>query len=480
MLKYIFLILNFLILFLSPNLQTDGVSVSSNLPSSAKPGSSFTVEVTIKKGATSGFAKLQQELPAGLTASAAEGKGGTFTFVDQKVKFVWVSLPADAEFQVSYKVNVATDASGSMSFGGTFSYLENNESRKYNITPGTINITSDEPIAAAEPAPAPAPEPPAPAPVTPPAPTPTPEAPVASVPPATQQPAIADKPATGQAPSATSTSPSQMTASGILITRSMPGSVPAQQTEFVVELTIKKPDISGFAKIQENLPEGFTASAIEAKGATFTFAEQKAKFVWMSLPPGEEFKISYKISLASGLEGTKSIDGVFSYLENSDSKKYTISESTILIGAGSGATAQNNVPAKEETPENITSQSTPAPQAATPSAPQAEPSRSIARIPAPVSGIEYKIQVSAAKKEIPNPNDFFRTKYSFAAGINQEMHEGWHKYTSGSFAYYVGARDYRNEAWSKGINGSFVVAYNSGTRITVQEALLITKQKWVQ
>src|SRR5687768_9216652 len=100
MLKYyFFLILNLLFLFLSPIFQSaDSVSVTNNIPASAKPGTSFNVEITIKKGAVSGFAKLQQELPAGLTASAGEGKGGTFTFVDQKVKFVWVSLPADAEF----------------------------------------------------------------------------------------------------------------------------------------------------------------------------------------------------------------------------------------------------------------------------------------------------------------------------------------------------------------------------------------------
>ena len=49
-------------------------------------------------------------------------------------------------------------------------------------------------------------------------------------------------------------------------------------TEVKVTVTIEKGDLTGFAKLQIDLPEGLTATAIETKGASFTFADQKAKF----------------------------------------------------------------------------------------------------------------------------------------------------------------------------------------------------------
>jgi hypothetical protein len=58
------------------------------------------------------------------------------------------------------------------------------------------------------------------------------------------------------------------------------------------------------------------------------------------------------------------------------------------------------------------------------------------------------------------------------------MAQGFTKYTVGSHKEYKSAHDAREVIKSKGVVGPFVTAYNTGKRITVQEALMITSQKW--
>jgi hypothetical protein len=54
------------------------------------------------------------------------------------------------------------------------------------------------------------------------------------------------------------------------------------------------------------------------------------------------------------------------------------------------------------------------------------------------------------------------------------------KFTIGSFTKYQGARNKRENIISHNFPGPFVTAYNNNERITVQEALMISKQNWLQ
>jgi hypothetical protein len=85
------------------------------------------------------------------------------------------------------------------------------------------------------------------------------------------------------------------------------------------------------------------------------------------------------------------------------------------------------------------------------------------------------VQVGAFRKEVNVAA--LAAKYSLN-GVNTEMHEGYTKCIVGKHDEYRSARDAREGIRSKGVNDAFVTAYNSGRRITVQEALMITSQKW--
>lgn len=123
------------------------VSVSTKLPATALPGGSFNVELNVSKGDVSGFAKLQQILPTGFTATAGETANATFSFKDRKVKFLWMALPNN-DFKVSYKVNIDPEVSGNQIIEGSFAYIKDNETEKFIIPKDIIAIQADQ--AAAE------------------------------------------------------------------------------------------------------------------------------------------------------------------------------------------------------------------------------------------------------------------------------------------------------------------------------------------
>jgi len=75
------------------------------------------------------------------------------------------------------------------------------------------------------------------------------------------------------------------------------------------------------------------------------------------------------------------------------------------------------------------------------------------------------------------PTTYFATVFKLQDQVSTINHEGWIKYLVGSYNEYQLARDKRNDVREK-VETAFVTAYNSGSRITVQEALMISNQKW--
>ncbi len=283
------------------------------------------------------------------------------------------------------------------------------------------------------------------------------------------------------------------------VSQVLPPSVPPGG-EFKVSVTIDKGTTSGFAKYQVELPEGLTATAIETETATFSFTDQKVKFIWMALPAYQELKIVFRVKVSETASGIKSIGGTFSYIENNETQKFAVTAANISIEGG--VSAQTAEKKEEPSPAASTGDnsapamtaSNPATDSNMPVTPSAEPSSQPAAQPAvaPVmpatlpampspasaSGVTYRVQLAATQQ--PSPENSFKEKYNIDGIVFHESLNSLHKYTSGNLKLYTQARNYRNEIRLKGIAGAFVVAYNNGQRISVQEALIITRQKWVK
>ena len=457
--KNILLLLNIFILLLFNTFFEGDVNVTQALPATINPGTEVTFEVTINKADITGFAKYSQELPEGFTATVADVAGGNFTFADKTVKIIWMSLPSDKEFKISYKVSVGAEISGTYPIAGRLSYLENNEKKNFDVAPTEVKVGSG-----------------APAPVV-----------AAAVPAATgdstAKTAVAATPPTGDSAAMTAAATAAPAASGatggISCVRNAPSNTPS--TEFIVEIVVNRGGAVGFAKLEENIPLGATAAGLETAGSVFSFVDNKVKFLWMALPPADEFKVSYKVTTASDFKGAVPLDGLMSYLENDETRKAKVAPTTTMIGSDAApvAAAPQSADASK-----VTADATPTtqPAANTEATPAATPSPKVAKVtsPAATGGIVYRVQICAVHKNVPAT--YFNENWKIQGEVFPETHEGWFKFTTGGFPAYAAARDMRVELANSGnVNtGPFVTAYNSGNRITVQEALMISGQKWVK
>jgi hypothetical protein len=475
MLKITALLFNTFILLIYHLFFADVVTITQNLPATVKPGTEFTVEIIVNKGSSSGFAKLQQDLPVGFTAVEDINSGASFTFVNQSVKFIWMSLPTDKEFKVSYKVTVAEETTGAKILAGKFSYVSDNLKQTVEITPSTITIGNEaKPNTIAQ----------------------NPNLTIESKP-------IINQPTITPLPSSKDTSNLATTFNKIIgeqTTQTLPTTVTTDNGdqiiiagerktttnsispgEFPVEITIKKGNLGGFAKFIETLPVGFTATLIEGKGAAFSFVDQKAKFVWGTLPSESEFKISYKISVAQNVNGEQILEGTFSFINNNQTQRYVLLPTSVKISTATASQIAGNEKISQSVNQLKESKPTKQTEGETIKINSIEKKPKIAdemaanTIGKSQGNISYKVQVLALRRE--KTIDVVTSLLTITEPLDLELHEGLRKYIVGLHYIYKEARDHR-EQMPKAVILPWVVAYNSGRRTTIQDALMITSQQW--
>lgn len=492
------------------SLFVQGIDVSDTIPATLEPGSSATVTATISKSSVQGFAKLQLDIPAGLSVSPLDTKGASFTFSGGKAKFIWMTLPTEESFSVTYKLKADATASGQFLITGIFSYIEENNRVDYNLQAKTVQVgaalasTPDEPgqsPGSAEPS----------------------EEPVVEQVEEAAQNVTAD---------AAVTSISNAEFNGLAYREI----TPLGNDLYSVKVILKNTDFQGYAKIEERLPGGAQATNKNNAGAVVTIDKGVVKYVWFDIPKTSNLSVIYQVQ-GSGIQ---SISGDFHFVDGNTPKKVAImtagevapiasnaqtsgeeklaavepepvkevakekredvaqntgmqQKSTEMEAKSSGDNAakeepvaavieketqqEESVGGKKETNNTVPVKASKEVQRETETA-TAEAKKGAVGIPEPERGIVYKVQIAAGPNTVGK--SYFSSRHSFTESFQIENHEGWVKYTTGSHASYGDARSNRERIRERyNFDGPFVTAYNSGERITVQEALMITNQQWI-
>jgi hypothetical protein len=446
MFKSLLLLFNVIGVLITGLFTSDDILIDHRLPARIQQGEKTLVQLTISKGAIQGFAKMEINLPMGFVASPDENKDASFTFNGGQIRLVWMALPTEEEFTISYYLECPETMEGQFNVNGKFSYVNENLRQDYMMDPKTIQVEKKLTITQYE----------------------VPES---------MENIKVEK------------TFEEMTCERIISKIS--------DSEYQVKVKVTNNSIVGFGRIMESVPANCKTQSVNASNAVVTQEKNAIKFVWFEVPQARQFEVAYRVSCLSP-ETSIIITGQLSYTEDGNPMNMAIETTSMagepLVGVDTTPLPQTKVDTNViETTEEVNSSnvevdhgkiSSPVKSSSSESKENVSASnqtndRSIANIPDPEVGITYKVQIMAAHRVVNKT--YMRTKFNFADAFNIEHHEGWVKYTTGKFVNYTEARDARVTitAAHQGFKGPFVTAYNNGERITVQEALLISKQNWI-
>jgi len=293
-------------------------------------------------------------------------------------------------------------------------------------------------------------------------------------------------------------------------------------------------------KVKEKFPAGFTCKVKEGYGSTNAATDVSILFVWSVLPANDLFYVKYELNSATPLNESVTIMGNVSFLSETGIKYVSIEQKDFTSipaiaskiksippyqpGAESAAVTQSSNITVSDVPKPVTTYipDTTAPKpkpivrtnikeepvkaqtqttetktpAITPIETKTEPIKAVesqtpktetvktespkviekpavnvSKTPAP-AGFYYTVQLGASPKKLPSN---YYDKYQFSQSVDELFVDNMYKYSVGKFQTLKEANNYQNSVKQKGLQ-CFVVAYNDGKKITVKEALAISKQ----
>ena len=260
MFKSLFISLNLVGFILLPYLYVGEVSVIHGLPAEIGEGKSVEVSIIINKGSATGPARLMLnfENAPGILIEELSNAGASFSFDKSKALFVWYSIPEEETITLKYRLTAKAGSIGNKTIDGSFSYLEGEERESETIAPITFMVSEG------------------------------------------------NGNATDSNPIIENNISQSTSASGIR-------TIERNGDEYIVTVSITKGNQTGFSRLKENIPLGFTASKIETAGSVYKFANNIAKFLWTSIPSDKSIiTVSYSLTPTENAPQEFTITGYFS------------------------------------------------------------------------------------------------------------------------------------------------------------------------
>ena len=458
--KAILIFINIIGFLIFTIINVNDIGIIHVAPSEIGINQETEVKIIIDKNDFSGPGRLRLDFTEALNIDVKEkiNAGSSFTFKDNEVLFIWYDLPNKENIEITYIITAKEGATGMKKIKGDFSFINDNERKQIKIPDLIFKINKD--LIAEE--------------------------------------KVVEK------------------TSSVKTTRT----IEKADNGYIVTVSAKIENHTGFARIKEELPAKSTAEAIETSGSVFKNVDGYAKFIWSELPDtNKEIIVKYKLNNMINTDSNFSIKGIYS------------SEKLISDGFNSGIAIEetryipveknNVIKENEEITEEITVEKKDAfndtalivenetnNEININDAPKDTQELIVKKIKKNAldkivklkdrksndkadnkilqnvitqrkinNNVNFKVQILAGHKIINSL--YLSNLFNYKGDYEIESHMGWIKYTVGNYSQYKEARDSRNILRNFEFPGPFVSAYNYGERISVQEALILSKQNWI-
>lgn len=255
------------------------------------------------------------------------------------------------------------------------------------------------------------------------------------------------------------------------ITRSIFPTEIIEGNNLVVNVTIERGEVNGFAKITEEIPAGFKYEVANEMGGTVMKEDNKFRIVWLTIPEKESFTISYRLIYDGAKPGIFNIKGYFNYIENDERKSFDISKSSFKVLANKNEPEKKAANTPTSAPVNPSVASTKGmnvpstqPTAEVKENAVIDANEELKEIVKEVdekkaSEVIYKVQLGAFSKEKP------KSLFQDLPDVHFEMVNNLYKYYSGNFKTEEEARKNVARAKEIGFPGAFLVKFKNGKRI---------------
>jgi hypothetical protein len=102
---------------------------------------SYLVRLIINNPAGSKYAKVEETIPSGYLFEEVNSNGGIVSHAASTLKFIWMRLPEQSEFEVSYRlVPQLNEPQGDMAIEGLLTYTEGDENRVAEIVEMDLSL----------------------------------------------------------------------------------------------------------------------------------------------------------------------------------------------------------------------------------------------------------------------------------------------------------------------------------------------------
>jgi hypothetical protein len=225
-----------------------------------------------------------------------------------------------------------------------------------------------------------------------------------------------------------------------------------------VDLVIDGDGFDGFLKITEHIPGNCIVEIIDSELSLAQVGNGILSFVWFDAKSPLPITITYKL-LGCSHQATLNIKGDIDYAFGNMGFSEDIANCSLNFDESSELLNMDQIEVNttlEEVNHTNTNQALSLDE-----------------------GVAYSVQLLAGHNDVSD--NWVAIKYDFNGKTETEIHEGWIKYTTGSFKDYKSARNEReNINIAHNFPEPFITAYYLGDRISVGRALVISQQDWLQ